>query len=69
MRQFGLREREEGASLCVEEWPASSVAQSSWIEGFDDFAQVVIGIRNIRKENQIANKEKLVLKMWLDRIV
>jgi valyl-tRNA synthetase len=58
-----LREREEGASLCVAHWPSSTNESSPWIEGFEEFSQVVIGIRNIRKENQIANKEKLVLKM------
>ncbi len=58
-----IRPREEGASLCIAQWPSSSKHTSQWIEGFDDFSQVVIGIRNIRKENQIANKEKLVLKM------
>jgi valyl-tRNA synthetase len=58
-----LREREDGASLCIAHWPSSTNESSPWIEGFEEFSQVVIGIRNIRKENQIANKEKLVLKM------
>jgi valyl-tRNA synthetase len=58
-----LRERAEGDSLCIAQWPQGASASSTWINGFEDFSQVVIGIRNIRKENQIANKEKLTLKM------
>lgn len=58
-----IRERKDGESLCIAQWPEVQGQANQWTEGFDEFAQVVIGIRNIRKENQIANKEKLTLKM------
>jgi valyl-tRNA synthetase len=58
-----LRAREEGSSLCVTQWPEKQTSDEKWTLGFEEFSQVVIGIRNIRKENQIANKEKLTLKM------
>jgi valyl-tRNA synthetase len=58
-----LRAREEGSSLCVTQWPEKQTSDEKWTSGFEEFSQVVIGIRNVRKENQIANKEKLTLKM------
>lgn len=58
-----LRSRKDGESLCVAKWPESTSIDLKWLSGFDAFMETVIGIRNIRKENGIANKEKLVLKV------
>lgn len=37
-----------------------------WLAAFPGFSETVIGIRNIRKENQIPNKEKLTLKVLVE---
>ncbi len=58
-----IRVRQEGESLCMGQWPQSSTDNQEWLTGFEAFTETVIGIRNIRKENAIANKEKLVLKV------
>jgi valyl-tRNA synthetase len=58
-----IRDRKEGESLCVARWPVSNSADAEWLSGFEAFTETVIGIRNIRKDNAIANKEKLVLKV------
>jgi len=58
-----IRVRQGGESLCMGQWPQSSTDNQEWLTGFEAFTETVIGIRNIRKENAIANKEKLVLKV------
>ena len=59
-----LREREPGkGSICIAPWPAIEKANASLQKDFDAFAEVVIGVRNIRKSNNIPNKESLVLQV------
>ena len=58
-----IRVREDGESLCLAQWPVSIPADENWLKGFEAFTETVIGIRNIRKDNAIANKEKLLLKV------
>ena len=58
-----IRVRQEGESLCLAQWPVAIPADENWLNGFEAFTESVIGIRNIRKDNAIANKEKLVLKV------
>jgi valyl-tRNA synthetase len=58
-----IRVRQEGESLCLAQWPVAISADENWLKGFEAFTESVIGIRNIRKDNAIANKEKLVLKV------
>ncbi len=59
-----IRKREEGkGSICVASWPDVSYRNDTLEKEFETFSQAVIGIRNIRKDNNIANKEKLELKV------
>ncbi len=57
-----VRQREEGkGSICLANWPMAGASDAGIIRQFDNFAEVVIGIRNIRKEKNIPNKEKIAL--------
>ena len=53
--------RSEKETICLSAWPVAQEADKKWLDAFDEFSEIIIGIRNIRKENQIANKEKLML--------
>ncbi len=57
-----LGEREPGkGSICVASWPEVSSINEELIADFTTFSEVIIGIRNVRKENNIPNKESVVL--------
>jgi valyl-tRNA synthetase len=57
-----VRPREEGkGSICVAAWPSSGPIDEQLTKQFDAFSEVVIGIRNIRKDKNIPNKEKVKL--------
>jgi len=59
-----LAEREAGkGSICLASWPVSGVVNTPLQTGFGLFAEVVAGIRTIRKDNAIPNKEKLQLNV------
>jgi valyl-tRNA synthetase len=59
--------RDQKESICLAAWPEAGAVDEKWIESFDEFSEIIIGIRNVRKENQIANKEKLVLKCLIQQ--
>jgi len=54
-----LRKREKGSSICVASWPVAQTVDNSILQSFDHFTEVVIGIRNLRKEKNIPNKESI----------
>jgi valyl-tRNA synthetase len=56
-----LKPRAEGSSICVASWPTAEKVDSSIITSFDRMQEVVIGIRNLRKEKNIPNKEAVEL--------
>lgn len=59
-----VRKREAGkGSICVASWPSVAKNNEALEKEFDTFTEAVIGMRNIRKDNNIANKEKLELKV------
>jgi valyl-tRNA synthetase len=62
-----LRPREQGASICVAAWPAASKADLKMLASFDKMSEVVIGIRNMRKEKNIPNKEALELMIRVNQ--
>jgi len=57
-----IQKRDGHESICIAHWPVAQQPNEKWLDSFEEFAEIIIGIRNVRKENQIANKEKLVLK-------
>jgi valyl-tRNA synthetase len=57
-----IREREAGrGSICVAAWPVAGSVDQSLLGSFEGFAKVVAGVRTIRKDNAIPNKEALTL--------
>ena len=59
-----ISERAAGTgSLCVATWPEANEANPALLGKFDQFTEVMIGLRNIRKENNIPQKEKLSMKV------
>ncbi len=59
-----VREREAGTgSICIATWPSVAKIDQQILNQFNDFSEIVIGVRNIRKENNIPNKEKLLLQV------
>jgi valyl-tRNA synthetase len=56
-----IRERKEGDDIIVAVWPKGSAADLSVLKSFEKAEKVIIGIRNIRKQNSIANKVKMEL--------
>jgi valyl-tRNA synthetase len=59
-----LKERKDATeSICLASWPTLEMYSDDILNAFDIFAEEVIGVRNVRKENNIANKEKVNLKI------
>lgn len=56
-----LKEREPGQSIMVQSWPVSAEIDGQVTEKFEMLKEVISGIRSIRKEKEIANKEPLSL--------
>ncbi len=56
-----VRVRPSGSSICTATWPTAGTIDTSIIASFDHFAEVVIGIRNLRKEKNIPNKDTIEL--------
>ena len=51
-----LDERAEGDDIIIAEWPKAQAFNQANIDGFDKACEVISNVRNIRKENNIANK-------------
>jgi valyl-tRNA synthetase len=58
-----LKERKPGQSIMVQSWPASTGLDGQVTEKFEMLKEAISGIRAIRKEKEIANKEKLSLSV------
>jgi valyl-tRNA synthetase len=56
-----LAERKDGESIMVELQPKAGEAKPELLEAFEDVKEVVSGIRNIRKANNIPQKDALEL--------
>ena len=56
-----LKERASGQSIMVQSWPASVAPDAEVTEKFEMLKEAITGIRSIRKEKEIANKEPLSL--------
>jgi valyl-tRNA synthetase len=62
-----LKPRSEGSSICVASWPKTDNVDASIITSFDRMQEVVIGIRNLRKEKNIPNKEAVDLMIRVNQ--
>lgn len=56
-----LRDRKEGEDIIVSEWPKAGPIDEAILNRFDIATEVITNIRNIRKQNNIANKVLLDL--------
>ena len=58
-----LRERKDGESIMISQWPETSTIDSDMLTDFEAVKEAIAGIRNIRKNNNIAMKDTLELKI------
>lgn len=58
-----LRPREEGQDIVVSNWPKGKKVDQSILTQFNYTQEIVVGIRNIRKELNVAQKVKLDLSI------
>lgn len=56
-----LRERKDGEDIIISKWPVVKDVNVTVLEGFEYCEQVITEIRNVRKQQSIANKVKLDL--------
>ncbi len=56
-----LRERKEGEDIIIASWPKEATYNKEVLHQFAVAEEVIINIRNIRKQNNIANKVKMDL--------
>jgi valyl-tRNA synthetase len=56
-----LKERNSGESIMVQAWPRSTSLDGEITNKFEMDKEAITGIRAIRKEKDIANKEQLEL--------
>lgn len=56
-----MKKRSPEEALCIANWPKGGKADGDLINDFDFAAEVISGVRNIRKEKNIPNKDELEL--------
>ena len=57
-----ISSRKEGEDIIVSSWPDSKNIDKNILEEFGTATEIIVGIRNIRKEYNISTKEQLELK-------
>ncbi len=58
-----MENRKDGESLMIEKMPESEPYNDEIINAFESVKEIISGVRNIRNENNIAQKETLSLKI------
>ena len=58
-----IEDRKDGKSLMIEKMPKAESYNEEIIEAFESVKEIISGVRNIRNENNIAQKESLSLKI------
>ncbi len=56
-----MAERTPEQTLCIADWPKVGTTDSGLLNDFEFATEIISGVRNIRKEKNIANKEVLEL--------
>lgn len=56
-----IRERQEGDDIIIAAWPAVETIDERVLSSFSKAEEVITNIRNVRKQNNIANKVKMDL--------
>jgi valyl-tRNA synthetase len=58
-----IEERKDGESLMIEKMPVAESSDENVIEAFERVKEVITGVRNVRNENNIPQKETFDLKV------
>jgi valyl-tRNA synthetase len=58
-----MDDRKDGESLMVEKMPEAEKYNEEIIDAFESVKEIISGVRNIRNENNIAQKEQIELKV------
>lgn len=58
-----MNDRKDGESLMVEKMPETEKYNHEIIDAFESVKEIISGVRNIRNENNIAQKEQIALKV------
>ncbi len=58
-----LKERKDGESIMIKEWPKVGNYDTNFLQQFEDAKEAVAGIRTIRTKNNIPNKDQLELSV------
>ena len=58
-----LSPREEGATICLQNWPAARIPDHQFLSAFQQMLEVVNGVRNIRATKGISPREALDLEL------
>ena len=58
-----LRKRETGESIMISLMPAATSYDTEFLNSFERAKEVIVGIRNIRKQHNVAFKEEITLKI------
>jgi len=61
-----LNERKDGEDIVIAEWPKVKAVEEQVLTGFEKAEKIISQIRNIRKNNNIANKVKLEMYVRAD---
>jgi len=60
-QRISIRSQDE--ALCVSEWPETRKYDKNLLESFQIAMDIITSIRNVRKENNLSFKEKLILQI------
>ncbi len=60
-QRISIRSQDE--ALCVSEWPETRKYDKNLLESFQIAMNIITSIRNVRKENNLSFKEKLILQI------
>ena len=58
-----LRDRKDGEDIIIATWPEVERSDTAIIDNFNIAAEVISGIRNVRKQNNLANKIEIDLSI------
>jgi len=58
-----LNERGDGESIMISAMPVAGIVDTSVLDAFQQASEVIIGVRNIRKEKNIAFKDSVEMKV------
>jgi valyl-tRNA synthetase len=58
-----LKERKDGEDIIISAWPTAGKSDDNVLKQFDVASEIISNIRNVRKQNNIANKIQIALSV------